>query len=415
MDMPALNPQSFAGRRALTVAVVTETYPPEINGVARSIARMVDGLVARGHRVRLIRPRQSRGDCATVEPYFSETLSLALPIPGYPGLRMGLPAVWRLFRAWRHERPDLVHVVTEGPLGLAALLVARRLGIAVASDFHTNFDFYSRHYGVAWLKKGVAGYLRWFHNQTTETYVPTREMQGELAARGFRGVEVVSRGVDCTAFGPQRRNEALRAQWGVTADDVVACYVGRVAPEKNLDLLFRAYEAMRENVRNVRLLVVGDGPSRVKLQRAFPDVIFVGMQQGAALAEHYASADMFVFPSLSETFGNVTLEAMASGLPVLAYDYAAAAEAIVDGENGLVVESGDAEAFVSAAVHLAGQADLRAEFGSAARETAERFDWEAVNDVFEQRLSDVVRVGGGSSQRGGPTMQASAPMREHVQ
>lgn len=375
----------------LKVAVVTETYPPEVNGVARSIARMVDGLVARGHHVWLMRPRQSKVDCAADELRFRESLLPSLPIPGYPGLRLGLPSFARLLREWRRDRPDLVHVVTEGPLGLAAVIVARRLGIALTSDFHTNFDYYSRHYGMAWFKGVVGTYLRWIHNHTSETYVPTQEMQAELARRGYAGVEVVSRGVDCTLFAPHRRREALRAGWGVKPDEVVICHVGRVAPEKNLDLLMRAYTAIRASLPTVRLLIVGDGPSRAKIERAYPDVIFAGMQQGASLAEHYASADVFLFPSLSETFGNVTLEAMASGLPVVAYDYAAASEAIVDGHSGVTVSPGDAESFVTAAVHLASRSDLRARLGCAARERAETFDWETVNDSFERRLVEIAR------------------------
>lgn len=373
------------------VAVVTETYPPEVNGVARSIARMVDGLFARGHDVWLMRPRQSKVDCAADEAGFRESLLPSLPIPGYPGLRLGLLSYARLRREWRSDRPDLVHVVTEGPLGLGAIMAALRLGIPVTSDFHTNFDYYSRHYGMAWFKGLVGAYLRWFHNRTIETYVPTREMQSELRRRGYRSVEVVSRGVDCRLFAPQRRREALRVQWGVQADDVVVCCVGRVAPEKNFDLLLRAYKAIRASMPTARLLVVGDGPMRRRLEKAYPEAVFTGMLQGVSLAEHYASADIFLFPSLSETFGNVTLEAMASGLPVVAYDYAAASEAIVDGHSGVRVALGDAESFVSAAVHLASNADLREQLGNAARERAETFDWEAVNDVFEQRLVDVAR------------------------
>ncbi len=390
MEKPLDTTDSCSTDSSLTVSVVTETYPPEVNGVARSIARMVDGLVTRGHRVRLMRPRQSKADDPAYDPWFRESLFPSLPIPGYPELRLGLPSFARLLREWRRDRPDLVHVVTEGPLGLAAILVARRLGIPVTSDFHTNFDHYSRHYGIGWFKGLVGAYLRWFHNRTDETYVPTREMQSLLSGRAYNGVEVVSRGVDCALFAPHRRREALRAQWGVRPDDVVVGYVGRVAPEKNFDLLLRAYEAIRASLPTARLLVVGDGPLKTKLEKTSAEILFAGMQQGVSLAEHYASADLFLFPSLSETFGNVTLEAMASGLPVVAYDYAAAAEAI-DGHSGVKIESGDAEGFVSAAVHLAGRADLRGRFGCAARARAETFDWEAVNDSFERRLVDVAR------------------------
>lgn len=413
MNTPALMHPMDAGKHGLAVAVVTETYPPEINGVALSIARMIQGLVARGHCISLFRPRQPGQPGPAACDGVTETLLASVPIPGYPGLRMGLPAMLALSAAWRRQRPDLVHVVTEGPLGLAAVLVARGLGIPVSSDFHTHFDAYSGHYGVAWLKGAVARYLRWFHNRTVHTYVPTRALQSALSQRGFRGVEVIARGVDCRLFAPHRRSATLRQQWGVRPDDVLACYVGRVAPEKNLDLLLRAYTALRAAVPGARLVVVGEGPARERLQRTCPEVIFAGLQRGVALAEHYASADLFLFPSQSETFGNVTLEAMASGLPVVAYDYAAAAEAIVDGDNGVRVALGDAESFVAAAVHLAGHAHLRTRVGRAARASAEQFDWEAVCDMLERRLFEVAWLGPGG-QSPATAARGSIAWRERV-
>ena len=384
--------QQFSGpSRAMRVAVVSETYPPEINGVAMTIGRMVDGLIRLGHQVQLIRPRQYRAEQPASPGSLEEMLAGAVPIPRYPSLKLGLPAKRAMLRLWSSRRPDVVHIVTEGPLGWSALAAARKLKLPVVSDFHTNFHHYSRHYGVGWLYKPIAGYLRRFHNKTDVTLVPTAALRDDLLEQGYRGVQVVARGVDTELFNPLRRSPELRAQWGAADDDPVALYVGRLAPEKNLPLLLRAFEAMATLEPRVRLVLVGDGPARAALEANQPRHIFAGMRTGEDLARHYASADVFLFPSLTETFGNVTVEALASGLAVVAYDYAAAAELICDGENGLLAPIGDAEAFVAAARRSIEDRPRRAVQRVHARESVERLDWSCVVEGFAHLLARVVR------------------------
>ncbi|MBN8503114.1 MAG: glycosyltransferase family 1 protein [Burkholderiales bacterium] len=338
--------------RWLRVAVVTETYPPEINGVAGSIARVVDGLRARGHELQLIRPRQHRGDLATVEAGFAEMLLRGLPIPRYPELKMGLPAKRALLRRWSYERPDVVHLATEGPLGWSALQAARKLHLPVVSEFRTNFHAYSQHYGVGWLRSPLLAYLRKFHNQCDATLTPSPDLREELSRQRFERLHVVGRGVDTQRFRPERRSALLRAQWGLKESDTALLCVGRLAPEKNLLLLIDAYERLRREQPCSRLVLVGDGPMRDALQARCPDAVFAGMQRGEELAAHYASADLFAFPSLTETFGNVVLEAMASGLPVVAFDYAAAAQLLADRQAGALAPLGDPEAFCRTVVEL---------------------------------------------------------------
>jgi glycosyltransferase involved in cell wall biosynthesis len=377
-------------RKILRVAVVTETYPPEINGVAMTISRMVAGLQQRQHQIQLIRPRQSQHDYAASEPNFEEVLQLGVAIPRYDGLKMGLPAKQALVRLWSLKRPDLVHVVTEGPLGWSALAAAVKLKIPCSSDFHTNFHSYSKHYGIGWLKKPIGAYLRRFHNKASCTLVPTSSMLANLEQHGYLNLRVVARGVDTRLFHPGRRSAALRSQWGIKPRQPVALYVGRLAPEKNLPVVLQAYASMKSVRRDTRLVLVGDGPERAAMQAENPDCIFAGMRTGEDLATHYASGDVFLFPSTTETFGNVTVEAMASGLAVIAYDYAAAAEHIKHGHNGLVTEFDNAREFVNLAAVLIDDAQRIADFGRRARETTERIDWEHVHDEFEAALLDVI-------------------------
>ncbi|MCE9569557.1 MAG: glycosyltransferase family 1 protein, partial [Rhodocyclales bacterium] len=303
----------------LHIAIVTETYPPEVNGVAMTLGRMVQGLLQRGHRVSLTRPRQHAEDMPAASAMETTTLVRGLPIPGYAGLKFGLPAARLLCRQWRAERPDVVQVVTEGPLGASAIGAARELGIPVVSEFHTNFHAYSRHYGFAWLENLVALHLRRLHNRSRMTLVPSHQLGVDLVRRGYRGVRVVARGVDTRLFNPARRSDALRSSWNAAGDDLVVAHVGRLAPEKNLSLVLSTFEAIHRYAPRARLLLVGDGPLRRKLEKAHPQHIFAGMRHGEDLATHYASADLFLFPSMTETYGNVTLEALASGLPVVAY------------------------------------------------------------------------------------------------
>ena len=370
-------------RRRLRVAVVTETYPPEVNGVALTLERIVRGLREHGHAVQVVRPRQSAAD-AVVDA--DTLLTRGLPIPGYPDLRMGVPGLHALRRVWTQRRPDLVHIATEGPLGFWALRTARSLALPVTSDFRTNFHSYSRHYGIGWLQRPIAGYLRHFHNATHCTMVPTAALRDELKAQGFERLVVVGRGVDTALFDPARRDDALRARWGAGGDDPVALYVGRLAPEKNLDALLRAHEAMLAANPRTRLVFVGDGPMRDALRSRCPQAVFTGPQHGDALAACYASGDVFLFPSVTETYGNVTPEAMASGLAVVAFDHAAASQLIAHGHNGRLAPMVDVDAFVAHAAALAGNLPQARALGRAARRDALRLDWDRIVDEIEYRF-----------------------------
>ena len=372
----------------LHMALVTETYPPEINGVAMTLGRLADSLRARGHRVDLVRPRQRIEDDAMASAH--DMLVRGLPIPGYPQLRFGLPARNALEQRWKTQRPDIVHIATQGPLGWSARAAARKLGLPVSSSFHTNFDAYSRHYGVGLLKKPIARVLRNFHNGTDATLVPTKSLAQALVGEGYRNVSVSSRGIDTVLFNPQRRSSTLRTAWGVRADDLVVAYVGRIAPEKNMGLVFDAFAEILRARHDARLLLVGDGPQLTALKARHSQHIFAGMRRGEELAAHYASADMFLFPSLTETFGNVTVEALASGLAVVGYDYAATAELIEDGHNGMLAARDDANAFINSAVTLATDRSLLMRMRMRAHASVAHLDWMQVSDLFAARLRNLI-------------------------
>jgi glycosyltransferase involved in cell wall biosynthesis len=284
----------------------------------------------------------------------------------------------------------VVHIATEGALGWSALQAALHLRLPVCSDFRTNFHAYSSHYGLGWLRKPIKAYLRKFHNLCASTMVPTEALRRELQAEGFRNLMVVTRGVDTQLFHPRRRSATLRESWGVAPDTLVAAYVGRLAQEKNLGVLMAAFEALQQDRPGARLLVVGDGPQRAELQARCPGALFAGQRHGEDLAAHYASADMFLFPSLTETFGNVTTEAMASGLPVVAFDHAAAAQLIRSGHNGMLASVEDATSFVAAARAMASNTGARQRMGRAALTTAEALDWDSVIARFEGVLTQVI-------------------------
>jgi glycosyltransferase involved in cell wall biosynthesis len=380
-----------AAPASLRVAFVTETYPPEVNGVAMTLSRMVEGMQRRNHRIQLIRPRQHAADSPACSDRLEEVLKPGIGIPRYDGLRMGLPARQALHRLWSLKRPDVVHIATEGPLGWSALAAALKLKLPVSTGFHTNFHSYSRHYGAAFMKRPISAYLRKFHNRALATMVPTDELRRELAAQGFRNLRVVARGVDTRLYSPARRSLALRAQWATPAGAPVALYVGRLAPEKNLKLVVDAWLAMRAAGSQAVLVMVGDGPVRKELQARHPGIRFAGTRTGDDLAAHYASADLFLFPSMTETFGNVTLEAMASGLAVLAYDYAAARQHIAHEGSGLLAPFGDAAAFVRMATALGSDPPRVQALRLRARATAEGIDWERVFADFEGVLVDVMQ------------------------
>lgn len=375
----------------MKITLVTETFPPEVKGVAMTLQRIARGLAGMGHQVRVVRPRhagEAKPPACSGNPSF--LVLPGFPTPGYPGLRIGLPAGRRLRQEWRSERPDLVHVATEGPLGWSACRAAKSLGLPLTTSFHTNFHSYTRDYRLGFMERPVRAYLRRVHRRARVTFVPTDEMISELTELGFGAMKRMSRGVDNTLFNPSRRNEEMRMSWGASPDTPVVLFTSRIAREKNLPAVFETFAELRAREPRLRLVIVGDGPLASRLQHHHPEAIYCGMRFDEDLARHYASADLFLFPSLSETFGNVILEAMASGLPVVAYDYAAARLFIKDGVNGFLAPFGNPIAFTATALQALRRRNDWPQIGRRAVETAAAVPWRDVLQTFEQDLLEVV-------------------------
>ena len=392
IDSPIVLEDYPATRPSLRIAVVTETWPPEVNGVAMTLAKLVQGLSHRNHDVQLIRPRQTKTDSPMSDASLEEVLMRGMPIPRYPELKLGLPSKKTLVKTWTLRRPDVVHIATEGPLGWSALQAAKVLKLPVTSDFRTNFQSYSKHYGVGWLRKPIVAYLRKFHNATACTMVPTRELMRTLSQNGFANLKVVSRGVDTKLFNIAKRDTSLRSSWGATDDTKVLISVGRMAPEKNLDQVLKTYEALKSTGQAFKLVMVGDGPLKEQFQKRYPEIIFPGMLSQTNLAAYYASSDLFIFPSQTETFGNVTLEALASGIPVLAFDCAAARDWVQTGVNGWLIAENNPEGFAAQAVTIFNSKDLLDQITQSTRQQVVHLDWDQIAEQVESVFWDAIRI-----------------------
>lgn len=364
----------------MNLLLVTDTYPPDINGVSRTLHTWVEALRARGHRVEVVTTLAGKDEQAD-----DRRVCGSFPIPGYPGLRIGVATTRQIMEMIRETAAEVLYVATETPLGIAAIRAATKLGVPVVSGFHTNFQTYMEKYRLPGLATVAKTLLRALHNQTARTLTPSEDTAAVLRSWGVANVGVLGRGVDTTLFHPGKRDEALRHSWGAQPDTLVAMYVGRLAAEKNLPLTVQAFEVLRANRPNFVGVFVGDGPCAKALAAEHPSFVYTGSREGEELARHYASADLFVFPSETETFGNVVLEAMASGLVVVAYDYAAPRLLIHDGQNGWRVSFGDSEAYLERIGEIS-RAPLSEEMRERARATALKHSWGRVIDQFEGEL-----------------------------
>jgi glycosyltransferase involved in cell wall biosynthesis len=319
----------------------------------------------------------------------------SLPFPPYPAIRLSLPSFSAAARFLDAFRPELLHVHTEGPLGLVGRRYAVRRGLPLVTSFHTDFPRYARHYGAAALAPLVWRWLAWFHSPARLTHTPGDAMRDELERHGFRSTRVWGRGVDSRQFHPARRDAAWR-RWLAGADDsVIVLHVGRLAPEKNLEVLITAWRLARQRLgQRATFVVAGEGPLAARLVAELPFVRQLGFLPRASLANLYASCDLCVLPSHTETCGLVALEAMASGLPVIAAAAGGLRESVRHDETGLLLAPHDPNAFAAAIEALVLDPARRFALAAAAREWALERDSAREDAQLLALYADLVRGGG---------------------
>lgn len=361
----------------LRIALFTGNYNHIEDGVSRTLGRLVGYLENEGHEVLVIGP--------TIDEPLDQPgefmAAPSVPIPGRSEYRFTVGFPSHLRKRVEAFRPDLVHVATPDVLGHRAVTWARAQGLPVVSTYHTHFASYLDYYGLGFGEPILWAVARRFYNRCDEVYVPTPMMEKALRDNGITTtIQIWPRGIDLDRFSPTFRSDDWRRNHGFAPSDVVVSFVSRLVKEKGLDVFAETVRRLQAEGAPVRALVVGDGPERGSLQKELPEAVFAGHLSGDALSTAYASSDVFLFPSETETFGNVTLEAMASGLPVVCADAAGSRSLVRDGVTGLLCPPRDTACFLASTERLTANADLRACLTAASRDAARDYDWAAVLD-----------------------------------
>jgi glycosyltransferase involved in cell wall biosynthesis len=368
----------------MRIALFSEVYWPMVSGVGVTLLRLTDALQARGHAVRVY--------SATYPPPPGEPdrpevhRSPSVPFFLYPDVQWAFPRQRDVVDDLQAFRPDVVHVATEFSLGIAGVKAARQLDLPIIASAHTDYDQYAARYGVTWALRAGWHYLRWFYGQAQRVLCPSRIYEEALHRHGVLHTGLWSRGVDPEVFAPRFRSEAYRSAMGAGPGDLVVTYIGRIAREKNLGLLLEAWESLAAERGGAQLVLVGRGPLEDDIRRRdLPGVHVTGLLQGEALSTAYASADVFAFPSPTETFGNSLLEAMGSGLPPIVAAGGGVLEFAEHGRNAWLVEPDSAPAIADALRRLFTDLSLRHRLAAGALATARARDWGA---VYDQLLDD---------------------------
>lgn len=378
----------------MRILFCTDTYPPQVNGVSVVTALSVRGLQQRGWECTVVCPRYPERRAANPGSFPGvEIVGIpSLPFPGYPDVRIAVPGA-RVTDAIARVRPDLVHCATEFVIGRAGMRAARRLGIPVCTSYHTDFARYAAAYGVPWLAGAVTRSIARFHRGAARVFTPSAHARSALVAQGVGDIEVWGRGVDAARFHPSRRSATLRVRYGL-GDAFVVLFVGRLAPEKEVPVLLDAFKIVESWMPrgSVRLLIAGDGPdARALRRRASPGVTFLGeVDHETVLPALYASADAFAMASTTETLGLVGLEAMASGIPLVATSAGGVADYLRPGENGLAFPPGDATAMAAHLIGLAEEPTFRHRLGREARRSAKARSWDDELDRLDAAYREVL-------------------------
>jgi phosphatidylinositol alpha 1,6-mannosyltransferase len=368
----------------MRIALFSEVYWPMVSGVGVTLLRLTQALQDRGHQVRVYSASYPLPGRQPDRPEVHRSPSVPLFL--YPDVQWAFPRLRDVIEDAGRFRPDVVHVATEFALGLAGLKTARQLQLPVVASAHTDYDKYATRYGVDWALRVGWHYLRWFYGQAHCVLCPTRVYEEHLHSRGVTHTGVWSRGVDPAHFHPRFRSEAYRRSLGLGPTDLLVTYIGRIAREKNLTLLVEAWEALTPYRGSAKLALVGKGPLEDEIRRReIPGVHVAGLMHGADLSAAYASADVFAFPSATETFGNSLLEAMGSGLPSLVAASGGVLEFAQHGENAWLIAPNDTGAIATGLHRLMEDSGLRRKLAEGGLKTAREHRWD---DVYDRLIED---------------------------
>ncbi|MBS4189936.1 glycosyltransferase family 1 protein [Bacillus sp. FJAT-49705] len=364
----------------MKIAFFTDTFYPDINGVARTLKRFTDYLDDQNISFKVFAPSTRSDEYVSEHIHRFKSLSFFL----YPECRLAFPNIFQIKEELQNFEPDIIHVATPFNMGLCGSYYAKKLNIPLVGSYHTDFDYYLSFYELEFLSSYLWTYMKWFHLPFKKIFVPSRETLEKLRSKGFSKMEIWSRGVDCTFFHPYYDRFAVRQQYRIRKKYILT-YVGRLAPEKDVKTLLEVVKLIPDEVNeNIQWVIVGDGPLKEQLQNSAPkNMSFVGFLKGKALAEVYSASDLFVFPSPTETFGNVVLESLASGTPVIGANSGGVKSIIQDGVTGRLCQPGDAQEFATAVLDLLNNESLRKQMSSAGRNYALTQKWE---QIFEQLL-----------------------------
>ncbi len=362
------------------IAVFTDTFLPQINGVSNTLQYYSRYLTRRGIAHVFYTPAYKDGEHGGGE--YPVVRFPSVPFALYPQVRLALPTQAALQKQLKDFSPDVVHIVTEFGMGYSGLKAARQLGLPIVMSYHTNFDQYLSHYGLTFLEEPLWQYMKWFHSFAGKNFCPSENTLRKLTFRGIQNLAVWSRGIDRTRFSPEFRSETLRRELGGDGK-LLYLYVGRISAEKGIDVYAQSIRAFNEQYGDrARFVFTGDGPYLQTLKELnIENTVFTGALRGRALSEIYASCDVFVFPSDNETFGNVMLEAMASGTPGICVDAGGLKDFTAHGENAFVCAPRNAGALTEAMTAMM-SAGLRDSIRAGALRTAGERSWDGIFDAL---------------------------------
>lgn len=373
----------------MKIAIFSDTYFPQVNGVAQSLKRLTDHLEKRKIQYEIFAPEiNDAPSYPNINQFFS------LPFLLYPECRTVIANPKKIKAKLQQFQPDIIHIATPYMMGLYGLFSAKSLNIPVVSSYHTHFDQYLEYYKAPWLLPLLWKYLRWFHDATERTFVPTMETKKKLEDLGFQSLRIWTRGVDSSKFHPFFDTKKVRRKYNITQKYVLT-YVGRFAPEKDLKTLNNIMEYLPSSYKeNIHWLLVGDGPNFPEWKKKMcnlDNITLTGYLKGEDLAEIYACADLFIFPSSTETFGNVVLESFASGTPAIVANEGGVKEIVQHNITGMICQKKNEHEFIGSIMELLRKEDIRNTMGKAARDYALKQSWESILDGLIEEYRNVLQ------------------------